>query len=98
MLNVPDLCAVIRLPTTRSHRALCAGQDMPMIRPPALKPGDTVAAISLSSGLPALFPHRYEAGKRQFAETFGLTVIETPNALRDNAWLHDNPQARADDL
>jgi muramoyltetrapeptide carboxypeptidase LdcA involved in peptidoglycan recycling len=69
-----------------------------VIHPSALQPGDTVAAISLSSGLAALFPHRYEAGKRQVAETFGLTVIETPNALRDDAWLHDNPQARADDL
>jgi muramoyltetrapeptide carboxypeptidase LdcA involved in peptidoglycan recycling len=69
-----------------------------MIRPPALKRGDTVTAISLSSGLAAAFPHRYEAGKRQFAETFGVTVVETPNALRDNTWLHDNPQARADDL
>lgn len=71
---------------------------MPLIKPPALRPGDTVAAVSLSSGLAALFPHRYEAGKRQLAETFGLTVVETPNALRDNGWLHDNPQARADDL
>jgi len=69
-----------------------------MIRPPALKPGDTVAAVSLSSGLAAAFPHRYEAAKRQVAETFELTVVEAPNALRDNAWLHDNPQARADDL
>lgn len=69
-----------------------------MIRPRALEPGDTVAAISLSSGLAAAFPHRYQAGKRQLAETFDLNVIETPNALRDNAWLHDNPQARADDL
>jgi muramoyltetrapeptide carboxypeptidase LdcA involved in peptidoglycan recycling len=30
--------------------------------------------------------------------TFGVNVIESPNALRDDAWLHDHPQARADDL
>jgi muramoyltetrapeptide carboxypeptidase LdcA involved in peptidoglycan recycling len=71
---------------------------MSLIKPPALRPGDTVAAISLSSGAAAAFPHRYEAGKRQLTETFGLHVVETPNARRDNAWLHDNPQARADDL
>ncbi|HEY3633195.1 MAG TPA: LD-carboxypeptidase, partial [Jatrophihabitantaceae bacterium] len=71
---------------------------MSLIKPPALRPGDTVAAISLSSGAAAAFPHRYEAGKRQLTETFGLHVVETPNALRDNAWLHDNPRARADDL
>jgi muramoyltetrapeptide carboxypeptidase LdcA involved in peptidoglycan recycling len=71
---------------------------MSLIKPTALRPDDTVAAISLSSGAAAAFPHRYEAGKRQLTETFGLHIVETPNALRDNAWLHDNPQARADDL
>jgi muramoyltetrapeptide carboxypeptidase LdcA involved in peptidoglycan recycling len=69
-----------------------------VIRPPALKPGDTLATISLSSGAAAAFPHRYEAGKRQLARTFGVNVIESPNALRDDGWLRDNPQARADDL
>jgi muramoyltetrapeptide carboxypeptidase LdcA involved in peptidoglycan recycling len=98
MVNIPELFAVMRVPTTRSRRGFRTRHDVAMIRPPALKPGDTVAAISLSSGLAAAFPHRYAAGKRQVAEKFGVTVIETPNALRDNAWLHDNPQARADDL
>ena len=71
---------------------------MTVIRPPALKPGDTVATISLSSGAAAAFPHRYETGKRQLSRTFAVNVIACPNALRDDAWLHDNPQARADDL
>ncbi len=75
-----------------------ASQNLTFVKPPRLRPGDTVAAISLSSGLAALFPHRYEAGKRQFEETFGVRVIETPNALRDDAWLRRNPEARADDL
>jgi muramoyltetrapeptide carboxypeptidase LdcA involved in peptidoglycan recycling len=74
---------------------MCA---MPLIRPPALQPGDTVALISLSSGASAAFPHRHEAGRRQLAETFGVDVVETPNALRDSGWLHDHPQARAEDL
>lgn len=69
-----------------------------MLRPPRLRRGDTVAAISLSSGLAALFPHRYEAGKRQLEETFGVRVVETPNALRDDEWLYRHPEARADDL
>jgi len=68
------------------------------IRPPALRPGDTVAVVSLSSGGPAAFPHRYAAGKRQLAETFGLRVIDAPHATRDSDWLRDNPAARADDL
>ena len=71
---------------------------MSLIRPRMLKPGDTLAVISLSGGASAAFPHRHDAGKRQLAETFGVSVIETPNALRDGAWLHDNPQARADDM
>src|SRR5215469_12192763 len=43
-----------------------------LIKPDCLKPGDTVAAVSLSSGLTALVPHRYTAGKRQIEGTFGL--------------------------
>jgi muramoyltetrapeptide carboxypeptidase LdcA involved in peptidoglycan recycling len=69
-----------------------------MLKPKGLRAGDTVAAVSLSWGGPGSFPHRYEAGKRQLTETFGLRVVETPHALADAAWLARNPQARADDL
>ncbi|HEX8081186.1 MAG TPA: S66 peptidase family protein [Jatrophihabitans sp.] len=68
------------------------------ILPPALRPGDTVAVVSLSSGGAAALPHRYATGKRQLAETFGLRVIEAPHATRDSDWLRDNPRARAADL
>ena len=76
-------------------------RDMPALKlthPGRLRPGDKVAAISLSWGGPGSLPHRYEAGKRQLEAEFGLTVVETPNALRDAAWLHANPRARAEDL
>ena len=69
-----------------------------MILPQQLRPGDKIAAISLSWGGPGSLPHRYEAGKRQLEAEFGVKVIETPNALRDAAWLYANPQARAEDL
>ncbi len=69
-----------------------------LILPDMLRPGDKVAAISLSWGGPGSLPHRYEAGKRQLEAEFGLTVVETPNALRDAEWLHANPRARAADL
>lgn len=69
-----------------------------MIKPRRLRPGDQVAAISLSWGGPGAIPQRYAAGKRQFEDEFGLRVVETPNALRDPGWLHRNPKARADDL
>jgi len=57
-----------------------------------------VAAVTLSWGGPGTFPHRYEAGKQQLQEAFGLTVVEMAHTMRDDAWLHDHPQARADDL
>lgn len=71
---------------------------MDLIKPERLSPGDTVAAISLSSGAAATFPQRYQAGKRQLEQTFGVRVIETPNALQNDNWLYNNPKARADDL
>lgn len=69
-----------------------------MIKPRRLRPGDTVAAITLSWGGPGAFPHRYEAGKRQFEAEFGVRVVETRHALREPDWIARNPQARADDL
>lgn len=69
-----------------------------MIKPKKLKPGDRLAAVSLSWGGAATFPHRYEAGKRQFEDAFGVTVVETEHALRDPEWLSRNPEARAVDL
>jgi muramoyltetrapeptide carboxypeptidase LdcA involved in peptidoglycan recycling len=67
-------------------------------KPPRLRPGDRVAAISLSWGGPGAYPHRYEAGKRQLQEALGVEVVETRHALRDPAWLARNPAARAADL
>jgi muramoyltetrapeptide carboxypeptidase LdcA involved in peptidoglycan recycling len=69
-----------------------------LIKAKALKPGDKVATISLSRGLAGELPHRYQAGKRQLEEVFGLTVVETRNALKSAEWIYKNPQARAEDL
>jgi len=71
---------------------------MALIKPKPLQPGDTVAAISLSWGGPGTFPHRYETGKEQLQQEFGVTVVETPHAVRDAGWLYQNPGARAGDL
>jgi muramoyltetrapeptide carboxypeptidase LdcA involved in peptidoglycan recycling len=67
-------------------------------KPTHLQPGDRVAAVSLSWGGPGTLPHRYQAGKRQLEEAFGVRVVETSHALRDAEWLSRNPKARADDL
>lgn len=69
-----------------------------MRKPAQLTPGDTIAAVSLSWGGPATFPHRYHAGKQQLQETFGVNVVETRHALKDADWLARHPQARAEDL
>ena len=69
-----------------------------MIKPTRLKPGDRIAAVSLSWGGPATYPERYQVGKEQFEAEFGLEVIEMPHALRSAAWLAENPKARAEDL
>ena len=69
-----------------------------MMKSEKLQPGDKVATVSLSWGGPGAFPYRYEAGKRQLEEEFGVTVVEMPHTLSDPSWLQNNPQARADDL
>jgi muramoyltetrapeptide carboxypeptidase LdcA involved in peptidoglycan recycling len=69
-----------------------------MIKPPVLHPGDHIAAVSLSWGGPNVFPHRYQAGKRQLEETLGVKVVEAWHALADATWLAAHPEARASDL
>jgi len=70
----------------------------PLVKPEALRPGDRVAIVSTSWGGPAVFPHRYEAGKRYLADAFGIVAVEMPHALRDADWLDRNPKARAEDI
>jgi muramoyltetrapeptide carboxypeptidase LdcA involved in peptidoglycan recycling len=69
-----------------------------MLKPQKLHPGDKIATVSLSWGGPGTFPYRYEIGKRQLQDEFGLQVVEMPNTLKDAEWLARNPKARADDL
>ncbi|WP_237274617.1 S66 family peptidase [Tenacibaculum ovolyticum] len=69
-----------------------------MIKPKKLKEGDKVATISLSWGGAGEIPSRYEIGKRQIYESFGLEVFETKNALKSAKWIYENPKARAEDL
>lgn len=71
-----------------------------MIIPEKLKKGDTVAIVSLSSGMGGekQFIHRYKLGKKRLEEIFGLKVITMPNALKGCDYLYKNPKARANDL
>lgn len=69
-----------------------------LISPRRLKPGDRIAAVSPSWGGPGTFPARYEAGKRQFEQTFGVEIVEMAHTRASADWLRANPAARAEDL
>ncbi|MFF4893175.1 S66 family peptidase [Micromonospora chersina] len=58
------------------------------------KPGDRVAVVSPSAGLPGLFPHVYELGLRRLREEFGLEPVEYPTTRQMGA----DPRDRARDL
>jgi muramoyltetrapeptide carboxypeptidase LdcA involved in peptidoglycan recycling len=59
-----------------------------------LKPGDRVAIVSPSSGLPEILPGPYELGLRRLREDFELDPVEYPTTRK----LGSTPQARAADL
>ncbi|MFU8870636.1 S66 family peptidase [Micromonospora sp. SL4-19] len=68
---------------------------MTSLRYPAKpKPGDRVAVVSPSAGLPGLFPHVYELGVRRLREEFGLEPVEYPTTRQTGA----EPRDRARDL
>ena len=71
-----------------------------MIIPKKLKKGDSVAIVSLSSGMGGEkeFIHRYNVGKKRLEKVFGLHVITMPNALKGCDYLYNHPEARANDL
>lgn len=71
---------------------------MNFLKPPRLKAGDTVAAITLSSGLAGIYPQVYETAKRNLEQLFALKVIATPHALGSHEFIYNNPKARAEDL
>lgn len=67
-------------------------------KPKKLKAGSRIAIVSPSWGGPSTFPARFSAGKRQFIEEFGISLIDMPNCNKPADWLHKNPKARAEDF
>ncbi|GAA1387577.1 S66 family peptidase [Catellatospora chokoriensis] len=49
-----------------------------MIYPPKPRPGDRIAILSPSAGLPAVFPDVYELGLSRLRDEFGLLPVEFP--------------------
>ncbi|MFF3745047.1 S66 family peptidase [Streptomyces kronopolitis] len=64
------------------------------VYPPKPVPGDRIAVISPSSGLPGVLPLPYELGLRRLREDFGLEPVEYPATRR----MGSTPQERADDI
>jgi len=64
------------------------------ISPQKLRRGDNVAVLSLSGGLPEVFPARYEQGLQRLREIFQLDPVEYPTTRKMNS----SPQERARDL
>lgn len=71
-----------------------------MLKPNMLKPGDTVATVSLSWGGAGEegLKHRYYMGKKRLEKEFGLRVIEMPNSILGEDVLYEHPELRAQDF
>ncbi|MBN1484334.1 MAG: LD-carboxypeptidase [Chloroflexia bacterium] len=68
-----------------------------MIRPPRLRPGDTVGLVSPSWGGAGAFPHRLERGV-QYLQALGFKVRIGRHALNQRGFVSDTPQHRVDDI
>ena len=71
-----------------------------MIKPKKLRKGDTVAIVSLSSGLAGekTISWRTEQGIKRLEEVFGLRVKIMPHAFKGIDYIYENPEKRAEDL
>ncbi|SFK99854.1 S66 family peptidase [Streptomyces pini] len=64
------------------------------LHPAKPRPGDMVAVLSPSSGLPGVFPVPYELGLRRLREEFGLKAVEYPASRKTGS----TPEERAADI
>ncbi|MFE2475060.1 LD-carboxypeptidase [Streptomyces sp. NPDC059389] len=64
------------------------------LHPAKPRPGDRVAVLSPSSGLPGLLPLPYELGLRRLRDDFGLEPVEYPTTRT----MGSSPRARAADI
>lgn len=75
-------------------QALTLTRMRPPAYPPKPAPGDRIAVISPSAGLPAIFPRPYELGLQRLREEFGLEPVEYPATRKAGA----SPRERAADI
>ncbi len=69
-----------------------------LIIPQHLREGDTIALVSSSWGGPGTFPWKYEKGKKQLEQAFGVKTRAMPFALATADLVEKSPQKRAEDL
>lgn len=69
------------------------------MKPQRLKKGDKIAIVSLSRGILGMpfAKHELDLGIKRLKE-FGLDPVIMPNALKDEEYLFNHPEARASDL
>jgi len=67
------------------------------VKPPRVRPGDTVAIVSPSAPAFGRFPHRGERGT-VYLESLGLRVRPMRHAAGVDGWVSAPPEARAADL
>src|SRR5438874_8903292 len=68
-----------------------------LVKPPRVRPGDTVAIVSPSAPAFGRFPHRGERGTA-YLESLGLRVRPMRHAAGVDGWVSAPPEARAADL
>ncbi|MFD3436346.1 S66 peptidase family protein [Streptomyces sp. NPDC058685] len=64
------------------------------VHPPKPRPGDRIAVLSPSSGLPGLLPLPFELGLARLRDDFGLVPVEYPTTRR----MGSSPRERARDI
>jgi len=71
-----------------------------MITPARLKPGDTIAIVSLSSGVLGedFVKHEVKLMEERLKNVFYLNFVYMDNALKGEKFLLEHPEARAEDL
>lgn len=67
------------------------------VKPPALRPGDTIAVIAPSWCGPGTFPHRVERGVAALTD-LGYHVAIAPHAFEQHGWVSGTPEERAADV
>lgn len=63
-----------------------------------INPGDKLAILSPSAGLPFIFPWVYQQGLARIRDVFNLIPVEFPTACKSPEYLSKHPEARADDI